>query len=174
MTQADDTQWMEKLRAAAERHARGTAMTREEIGSMEQGYSESKIQHICVNWFRRTFPHAGKLLFAVPNGGWRGARAGAQMVYEGQVKGVADLILLYPSGGKASLCIEMKVPGHKGSRAGTQSAAQKEWQQLVEHNGSAYVVCHGLMEFVEAVCSYLGMEPARRVIEAINKYPLYL
>ena len=88
-------------------------MTEQEITKTEQGYSESKIQHICVNWFRQTFPHVGNLLFAVPNGGWRGARAGAQMVYEGQVKGVADIILLYPSGGKSSLCIEMKVPKKK-------------------------------------------------------------
>lgn len=152
----------------------GVAITEEDINTMEQGYSESKIQHICVGWFRGTFPHAGRLLFAVPNGGWRGAKAGAQMVYEGQVKGVADLILLYPSSGRASLCIEMKVPGRTAGGAGKQSAAQKEWQALVERNGSAYVVCHGLVEFVEAVCSYLGIDPGRHVAEAINKYPLYL
>ena len=85
-------------------------MTEKEILTAEQGYSESKIQHICVSWFRQTFPHVGNLLFSVPNGGWRGAKAGYMMVYEGQVKGVADLILLYPSAGKSSLCIEMKVP----------------------------------------------------------------
>ena len=73
-------------------------MTEQEIIKSEQGYSESKIQHICVNWFRQTFPHVGNLLFAVPNGGWRGARAGAQM----------------------------KVPKKKGSSAGTQKPHQIE------------------------------------------------
>lgn len=148
-------------------------MTELEISTFEQGYSESKIQHICVCWFRITFPHASKLLFAVPNGGWRGARAGAQMVYEGQVKGVADLILLYPSLGKSSLCIEMKVPKRKGSSAGSQSKEQKAWQVLVEQNGSTYVVCHGLVEFVKAVCSYLGINPQKYIDEALNNYPLY-
>lgn len=148
-------------------------MTHEEISKSEQGYSESKIQHICVNWFRETFPHVGDLLFSVPNGGWRGNKSGAMMRYEGQVKGVADLILLYPSGGKSSLCIEMKVPEHKGSRAGKQSDHQIAWQALVEKYGSTYVVCHGLIEFIGAVCSYLQINSQRYITEALNKYPLY-
>lgn len=149
-------------------------MTEEEINKSEQKYSESKIQHICVSWFRRTFPHVGNLLFSVPNGGWRGAKSGYMMVYEGQVKGVADLILLYPSGGKSSLCLEMKVPKRKGSSAGSQSAEQKAWQSLVETHGSVYVVCHGLMEFIKAVCAYLQINPQKYIAEALNKYPLYL
>lgn len=148
-------------------------MTEYEILQQEQTYTESKIQHICVTWFRRTFPHVANLLFAVPNGGWRGARAGAQMVYEGQVKGVADLILLFPSGGKSSLCIEMKIPKRKGSRAGSQSDDQKTWQELVERNGSVYVVCHGIVEFITAVCRYLRVSPVQYIEEALNKYPLY-
>ncbi len=148
-------------------------MTEQEILHTEQQYSESKIQHICVCWFRQTFPHVGNLLFAVPNGGWRGGRAGAQMVYEGQVRGVADLILLYPCGGKSSLCVEMKVPKKEGSRAGYQSEHQKAWQTLVEQHGSTYAVCHGLIEFIRAVCLYLRIDPQRYVGEALNKYPLY-
>lgn len=148
-------------------------MTIDEILTSEQGYTESKIQHICVCWFRQTFPKVADLLFAVPNGGWRGARAGAQMVYEGQVKGVADLILLYPAGGKSSLCLEMKVPKHKGSSAGTQSKEQKAWQALVEHYGSTYIVCHGLIEFINAVCAYLCINPEKYIKGALNKYPLY-
>lgn len=148
-------------------------MTEEDILKLEQTYSESKIQHFCVNWFRRTFPQVANLLFAVPNGGWRGARAGAQMVYEGQVKGVADLILLFPKGGKSSLCIEMKVPKRKGSSAGTQSEAQKAWQTLVESNGSTYVVCHGLVEFVRTVCIYLQTNPQPYIDKALNLYPTY-
>lgn len=148
-------------------------MTEDEILASEQKYTESKIQHICVCWFRQTFPHVANLLFAVPNGGWRGGRAGAQMVYEGQVKGVADLILLFPAFGKSSLCLEMKVPKRKGSSAGSQSDAQIQWQALVESNGSSYVVCHGLMEFIRAICGYLHIDPQKYIAEALNKYPLY-
>lgn len=148
-------------------------MTINEISELEQTYSESKIQHICVAWFRLTFPNVGNLLFSVPNGGWRGGRAGATMVYEGQVKGVADLILLYPAQGKSSLCIEMKVPKRKGSRAGYQSDDQEAWQRLVEKHGATYVVCHGLIEFITAVCAYIGMDNNKYIEEALNKYPLY-
>lgn len=148
-------------------------MTEKEILEAEKDYSEAKIQHTCVCWFRMTFPKVDRLLFSVPNGGWRGGRAGASMVYEGQVKGVADLILLFPKGGKSSLCIEMKVPKRKGSSAGTQKAAQKEWQRLVESHGSTYVVCHGLIEFISSVCTYLHINPAPFIDKALIEYPLY-
>ncbi len=148
-------------------------MTEKEILEAERGYSESKIQHICVCWFRATFPKVGNLLFAVPNGGWRGVKSGAMMVYEGQVKGVADLILLFPCGGKAALCVEMKVPKRKGSSAGKQSEHQHSWQSLVESHGSVYVVCHGIIEFVTAVCTYLHTNPQPYIDKVLNQYPLY-
>ncbi len=148
-------------------------MTEKEILETEKGYSESKIQHICVCWFRETFPKVGKLLFSVPNGGLRAKRTAATMLYEGQVSGVSDLILLYPSGGKSSLCIEMKVPKKKGSRAGKQSDEQKAWQALVETYGSTYVVCRGLLEFINAVCTYLRINPEPYIAKALNLYPLY-
>ncbi len=148
-------------------------MTKNEISELERTYTESKIQHICVAWFRLTFPNVRNLLFSVPNGGWRGGRSGATMVYEGQVKGVADLILLYPAGGKSALCIEMKVPKRKGSRTGYQSDEQKAWQRLVERHGATYVVCHGLIEFITAVCAYIGVDNNKYIEEALNKYPLY-
>lgn len=149
-------------------------MTEEDLRTIEQGYTESKIQHSCVVWFRTTFPKAAGLLFSVPNGGWRGPKAGAVMKYEGQLKGVSDLILLFPSHGKSSLCIEMKVPPKKGSRAGRQESEQKAWQELVESYGSVYVICRGLMEFIEAVCSYLHIEHHHYKREALKKYPLYI
>lgn len=148
-------------------------MTEEEIIELEKGYSESKIQHICVCWFRATFPQVANLLFAIPNGGYRTAKTGAQMQYEGAVSGVSDLILLFPSGGKASLCIEMKKPKRKGSSAGTQSSTQKAWQMLVEQYGSAYVVCHGLLEFVRAVCNYLKANPLPYINRILNTYAIY-
>lgn len=149
-------------------------MTEYELRLIEQDYTESKIQHTCVQWFRLTFPKVGKLLFSVPNGGYRPGRGGAMMSYEGQVRGVSDLILLFPSKGKASLCIEMKRPKKKGRSEGVQKEWQKSWQQLVESYGSVYVVCRGLIEFIEAVCAYLHIENHQYKREALNKYPLYV
>ena len=148
-------------------------MTEKEIQEIEQTYSESKIQHTCVCWFRRTFPQVGNLLFSVPNGGLRDTKTAVTMRYEGQVNGVADLILLYPSGGKSTLCVEMKVPKRKDSRAGQQSKEQKAWQELVQQYGSTYVVCHGLIEFIKAVCAYLRINNERYLKDALNNYPLY-
>ena len=34
-------------------------MTEQEIRDLELTYTESKIQHICVCWFRKTFPEVG-------------------------------------------------------------------------------------------------------------------
>ena len=148
-------------------------MTQDEILQIERGYSESKIQHTCVCWFRSTFPHVADLLFAVPNGGRRDSRTGAMMKYEGAVSGVADLILLFPFGGKATLCIEMKTPKRKGVSAGSQSERQKAWQYLVERYGSMYKVCHGIIEFVHAVCEYLHIDPAPYVQQVLDQYAKY-
>ena len=68
---------------------------------------------------------------------------------EGQRAGVADLILLVPRKGYASLCIEMK------TKIGKQSTEQKEWQKTAENNGNKYVVCRSLQEFIFAVNDYL-------------------
>ncbi len=148
-------------------------MTREEILQIERTSSESQIQHVCVCWFRHTFAKVAYLLFAIPNGGRRDKRTGAVMKYEGAVSGISDLVLLYPFGGKASLCIEMKTPKRKGTSAGRQSESQKAWQQLVETYGSVYRVCHGIFEFVEAVCLYLHIDPQPYIDDVLDKYPIY-
>lgn len=92
---------------------------------------ESQIQKDCVTWFRLQYPKIGRLLFAVPNGGARNAKEAAIMKGEGVTAGVADLILLYPSGGFHSLCIEFKTP----SKSSRQTPTQKEWQALAEAHG---------------------------------------
>ena len=111
---------------------------------------ESHTQKNCVTWFRLQYPKIGKLLFAIPNGGFRNTREAGIMKGEGVTAGISDLILLYPSNGLASLCIEFK------SESGRQSPAQKEWQELIERNGSRYIICHTFDEFRVQVDSYLG------------------
>lgn len=111
--------------------------------------SESQIQHSCLQWFRLQYPALSLLLFAVPNGGKRDSKSGARMKYEGVISGVADLILLIPKKGFASLCIEMKTP------KGEQSESQRKWQGAAERANNKYVVCRSLMEFMNEVNSYL-------------------
>lgn len=113
--------------------------------------AESRIQQICVSWFRLQFPSIAHLLFAVPNGGSRNLMEAANLKKEGVVAGVSDLILLYPIGGYGALCIEMKTSS-KNSR---QSSSQKEWQKLVESVGIKYVICRDIYEFQDAIKSYM-------------------
>lgn len=112
---------------------------------------ESRIQQMCVSWFRLQFPELSSLLFSVPNGGTRIFREAVVLKKEGLVAGVSDLILLMPCSGYASLCIEMKTDD-KTSR---QSQSQKEWQKAVEAVGNKYVVCRNFDEFKIAVRTYL-------------------
>lgn len=111
--------------------------------------SESQLQHNCLQWFRLQYPALDRMMFAVPNGGKRDPRTGAQMKYEGAIRGVADLILLIPKKGFASLCIEMKTP------KGRQSEEQIKWQGEAEKYQNRYVVCHSLEEFINEVNAYL-------------------
>lgn len=113
-------------------------------------HEESDLQTACVRWFRLQYPSLAPCLFAVPNGGSRNLREAARMKGEGVTAGVADLILLVPRGGYASLCIEMK------SAAGRQSPEQKAWQQAVEKAGNRYVVCRSFDEFRAVVDDYLS------------------
>ena len=115
-------------------------------------YQESKIQQAAVKWFRYQYPKLRKLLFAVPNGGARDRVTGAILKAEGVVAGVADLLLLVPSGPYHGLCIEMK------TRTGRQSKSQKEWQQEVEAQGYRYVVCRSEIDFRNAVKVYFHDE----------------
>lgn len=120
---------------------------------------ESTIQRVCVAWFRLQYPAHAAVLFAVPNGGGRSRVEAAIMKGEGVTPGVADLILLEPRGGYASLCIEMKKDAKE-----KQSPAQKAWQKEAESFGNKYVTCHGFEEFQAAVRAYFALEPGYKPI----------
>lgn len=118
---------------------------------------ESKIQQACVSWFRMQPKYRAlrRLLFAVPNGAFlqgnkvERAKRWKWLEKEGAVSGVADMILLVPSGDYAGLCIEMKTP------TGRQTDSQKAFGTDVERVGFAYVVCRSLDQFMELVTEYL-------------------
>lgn len=110
---------------------------------------ESNTQIAAVKWFRLQYPHLARLLFAVPNGGARNAVTGAIMKAEGVVAGVADLILLYPSGDYHGLCIEMK------TRTGRQSESQRTWEGDVIMHDYRYAVVRSFDEFRQVVTDYI-------------------
>ena len=111
--------------------------------------SERQIQIECVSWFRMKYPEASRVFFAVPNGGARNAWTAKNLRDEGALSGVADLILLVPKKGYASLCIEMKKPG------GRVSDSQKTFCEAAKAFKNKYVVCYSVDEFKTAVREYL-------------------
>ena len=111
--------------------------------------TERQIQIQCVSWFRQRYPEASKVFFSVPNGGIRNAWTAKNLRDEGALSGVADLILLVPKKGYASLCIEMKKPG------GRVSDSQKAFKTAAEGFLNKYVVCCSFEEFKAVIEDYL-------------------
>ena len=90
-----------------------------------------------------------KLLFAVPNGGSRNKLEAINLKRPGVKSGVADVLLLIPKGGFASLCLEFK------TKTGKQSDEQKEFQRQAEMCGSKYVIVRSVKEAVQEMKIYL-------------------
>lgn len=111
---------------------------------------ESHLQRNCITWFRLQYPRLRLLLFAVPNGGGRNKKEAGILKAEGVTAGVADVILLKPSGGFASLCVEFK------TEDGRQRPTQKEWQTAAEEVGNKYVIVRSFDDFQQEITDYLG------------------
>lgn len=111
---------------------------------------EHGLQSRCVRWFRLQFPNRRHNLFAVPNGGYRTKTTAALLKDEGQLSGVADLILLVRKGTCGALLLEAKVKGNY------QSSNQKLWQKMIEADGYEYRIFHTIEEFASIVTEYLS------------------
>ena len=83
---------------------------------------ESKLQILCVKWFRLQFPNV--LIFSIPNGGQRSLITAKILKAEGTVSGVADLQILKAKKGYNGLFIEMKYG--KGKQSENQSISKLE------------------------------------------------
>ena len=111
--------------------------------------TESQLQQTCVRWFRYQFAFAAPFLFAVPNGGYRGGKAGGLMKKEGALAGVSDLILFDPLARHLPLFIEMKKP------QGRQEPSQVLFQRTYTQAGYTYKICRSFDEFEQVVTEYL-------------------
>lgn len=107
---------------------------------------ESKLQIACVKWFRLQYPR--KMLFHVPNGGFRNKREAKKLKDEGVVPGVADLILIHDN---KPYLFELKV-GSNG-----QSVNQKEFQKTVTKEGCQYHIIKSVDQFIKTIQSIFHM-----------------
>lgn len=110
---------------------------------------EHQLQVQCVNWFRQEFPT--KIIFAIPNGGWRKLLTAIKLKAEGATSGVPDLFCPEPSQDKHGLWIEMKVKG------GRLQDSQKAMISALQLRGYEVEVCFTFDQFRSAVLRYFGI-----------------
>jgi hypothetical protein len=120
-------------------------------------HTEDQIQAACVKWFRYQYPDV--VIFAIPNGGLRGAREAARMKGTGTLAGVADLFVMksawkrvdmYDSWLCHGLFIEMKA-----CKNGL-TEAQQTFRIEAMNAGYGHVVCRSVDEFMQVVNEYLS------------------
>ena len=106
--------------------------------------SEHVEQREFVAWFRKRY--VGVRIIAIPNGGIRGAAAGARLKAEGVSPGVPDL---YSPAWK--LWIEMK-----RQRDYTVAKEQRDWIDYLQKIGDCAIVCRGFAEARTLVLTWRG------------------
>ena len=100
-----------------------------------------------VNWFRDNFPEPDYIIFAVPNGGTRGAREAVRLKQEGVKSGVSDIIIL--THGK-TIFLEMKKVNTKAS------PKQKEFHKNLEYLGFINLIGYGASDASEKILKELS------------------
>lgn len=97
-----------------------------------------------------------KLLFHVPNGGYRSTATAGRMKAEGVKAGVPDLCLPVARGGFHGLFIEMKAGKNK------PTANQQAWLDRLTEQGYSTAVCYGWEQAAKVLISYLEEKPSTK------------
>jgi hypothetical protein len=119
--------------------------------------TEHDIQAHVVTWARlmaHTHPEL-QLLFAIPNGGWRGPITGAKLKAEGVLPGVPDLCLPVARGGHFGLYIEMKTP------QGRVSPVQRTILERLHTEGYQVAICYSYDGAIGLLGRYLSHPPTQ-------------
>ena len=96
-----------------------------------------------------------RLLYAIPNGGFRSAKTAIAMKAEGVRRGIPDLHFPYPQKdkGQCGMWIEMKATG-----TGRISQVQKEVHENLRAIGYLVVVAYTATEAIQAICTYMSWD----------------
>ena len=113
--------------------------------------TEHEEQAAVIEWFDLEYPHYQGMLFAIPNGAYKGNKSRASFKNEGLRPGVPDLFLPIPIDQYHGLFIEMK--RQKGS---VTSGHQKDWISKLNKQNYPSRVCKGAEPAVEAIKAYLS------------------
>ena len=114
--------------------------------------TEDAEQAALFRWAERaacTMPEL-RLLYAVPNGGYRHVTTAVNLKRTGVKAGVPDICLPVARGGCHALYIELK-----RVKGGKVSEAQREWQAALNAQGNMAVVCYGWEDARKVIENYL-------------------
>lgn len=114
-------------------------------------YKEHWIQVRLFYMIERYLPDAYLLAFTVPNGGTRTGKAAGLMMYEGQMKGVPDILFLQPRGRYHGFMLEVK------TESGRASKEQKEVQARFQEQGYLVETQKGFDACWELLNNYLDL-----------------
>lgn len=89
------------------------------------------------------------LMFAIPNGAWKGKASAGRFKAEGLKPGVPDICLPISRGGYVCLWIEMK------SERGRLSDEQRAWHDKLEKHGSIVALCFSHHQAKQTLVEYL-------------------
>lgn len=115
--------------------------------------SESDEQKVVIEWANIQackYPVL-RMLYHIPNGGYRPGKTARNLQKEGVKPGVPDLHLPVSRNRKHGLWIEMKVGKN------TTSKNQEKWINRLIEEGHEVKVCYGADEAIKAIKEYLGI-----------------
>lgn len=110
--------------------------------------TEHQEQKLLIEWASYQSWH--RLLFAIPNGGYRRITEARRLKAEGVRAGIPDLFLAKPNESYHGLWLEMK------TKKGKASKAQLEMIELLKEQGYQAQVCHGFNEARDVIREYLN------------------
>lgn len=111
--------------------------------------TEAQEQSLVMEW--ASLNPRLRWLHAIPNGGSRDKREGANLKRQGVKKGVSDLCLPLACRGYHGLYIEMK-----RKKGGTVSSEQRKFIDDMTANGYYAAVCKGAEEAIKLIKWYIG------------------
>ena len=125
---------------------------------MVRKYIEDDEQAALFSWasMRANTGYMTRLMFAIPNGGFRRPLEAKRMKLQGTKAGVPDIFLPVPRGEFSGLFIELKRPIVKGEPKPVLSPEQKFWLKELSDVGYMACCCYGWIEAKETIESYLG------------------
>lgn len=123
--------------------------------------SEDYLQSKCIEWSWNYRPQTRRLIWAVPNGGFRNMIEAMKMKATGTLEGVWDIHFYWH--GQFNI-IEMKVGNNQLSvdrvLKGKKHYGQKEWGELMERHGARKFVCRSLEDYQLAIDTILAFTVA--------------